>query len=168
VSFYLEGPPTYFRHLAPGTEGIKQTLRLMRQLVQRWKSDPGIRELARELTQALPQQDYSGEVRALHAFVRDQIRYLGDTADVETLNTPRRTLEAAAGDCDDKATLLATLLEAINHKTRFVAGSFEPGIFSHVWVETALGGSWYPLESTKPVPPGWSPPGVLQRMLAHN
>lgn len=170
TGYYQPGPPTTLARLASGVEGIKTTLRLMRQLVQQWKTNPGIRQLAVRLTQGLPQQDYSGEVRALHAFVRDKIRYVGDTSEVETLHTPQRVLEQAAGDCDDKAILLSTLLEAINHKTRFIAAAFhDPGVYEHVWIETALGGQWYPLETTKPVPAGWSPPGIIPpRIVVHN
>lgn len=169
MNFYRFGSRTALAALPGGIEGIKTTMRLMRSLVQRWKRPGmGIRELAGELTDPLPQQDYAGEVRVLHAFVRDQIRYVGDVSELETLHTPRAILELGRGDCDDKSVLLATLLESINHKTRFVAGAFEPGMFSHVWVETLLGSSWYPLETTKPVPAGWSPPGVLERMVAHN
>jgi transglutaminase-like putative cysteine protease len=170
VSFYRPGPPTHFAAIPSGIDGIRATLELMRKLVQSWKKDPGVRELALELTRDLPQNDYAGEVRMLHAFVRDRIRYVGDIRNVETLQTPRRTLEAAAGDCDDKSVLLATLLESINHRTRFKAAAFHsPGVYEHVWVQTALGGGWYDLETTKPVPPGWAPPDALPpSILMHN
>jgi len=169
VNYYRPGPRTTFGRLPGGIPCIRATLAVMSQLVQRGKLDPGIRQLAMELVHGCAQQDYSCEVRSLHQFVRDKIRYVGDISDTETVHTPRRTLEQAGGDCDDKTILLATLLETINHKTRFVAGAFdEPDVFTHVWLETRLGPSWYPLEATKPVPAGWSPPGVLRRMIWHN
>lgn len=169
MNFYPDGPRTTFGRLPGGIAGTRATLELMSRLVLRWKLDPGVRVLALDLVHGCAQQDYSCEVRSLHRFVRDQIAYRGDIADVETLQTPRVTLERAAGDCDDKTSLLATLLETINHKTRFVAGAFsDPETFSHVWLETRLGANWYPLDATKNVPAGWSPPGVLRRMIWHN
>lgn len=181
MNFYRPGPPTTFARIPLGVEGIETTMQLMRRLVrgdpalQSGKHDPGIRQIADGLVgeqgAQCPQGDYSCEVAALHAFVRDHIRYVGDIAEVETLQTPRRTLEQGSGDCDDKSTLLATLLETIGHKTRFVAGAYhQPGFYEHVWVETRIGRGWYPLETTRPVPPGWNPRArmVGPPLVAHN
>jgi transglutaminase-like putative cysteine protease len=171
VSLYPTGLRTTFHRIPLGVEGIKATMRIMRSMVQRWKLDPGVRALAKELTDSCPQGDYSCEVQSLHAFVRDRIRYVGDIADVETLQTPRATLEQASGDCDDKNTLLAALLEAVGHKSRFVAGAYqEQGFFEHVWLETRIGADWYPLETTRDVPAGWDPRAraLPPCLVAHN
>lgn len=171
MNLYRPGLPTTLARIPSGVEGIKATLRIMRSLVQRWKLDPGVRDLAKELTDRCAQGDYSCEVKSLHAFVRDQIRYVGDIADVQTLQTPRATLEQASGNCANKAILLAALLESINHKTRFVAAAYhEPGVYEHVWPESRLGAIWYPLETTRPVPAGWDPRrrAIPPRLVAHN
>jgi transglutaminase-like putative cysteine protease len=109
-----------------------------------------------------------GEIKRIHAYVRDNIRYLRDIHGVETLQSPPETLRRGYGDCDDKATLAATLLAAIGHPSRFVAIGRAPGKFSHVYVETRIGPRWISLETTEPVDVGWSPSGVLARMVAHN
>lgn len=161
------------QRLPEGTEGIKQTLRVMRGLVRRWKKDPELRRLALSLVKRNGQKDFRGEVANLHAYVRDRIRYVKDINGVETLHTPPRILEQGQGDCDDKSVLLATLLETIGHPTRFVAVGFDPWRLSHVYVETLIGdknnpGQWLPLETTEPVEPGWSPPRVVRRLVMHN
>lgn len=127
-----------------------------------------IRQLALQLTGDLPQKDWRGEIERLHRFVRDKIRYVKDIRGVETVQMPVRTLEFGQGDCDDKSTLLASLLESLGHKTRFVAIAFAPDKFSHVFVEAKLGRGWIALETTEPKPAGWRPKTPHQRMVVHN
>jgi transglutaminase-like putative cysteine protease len=140
----------------------------MSQLVRSSKKNPEIRQLALSLVRRNGQKDWVGEVRDLHAFVRDRIRYVKDIRGVETLHTPEKLLEYGQGDCDDKSTLLATLLETLGHPTRFVAVGFRPGRFDHVYVETKIGPRWIGLESTEPWPPGKVPPGAVTRMEQNN
>lgn len=170
MSFYPAHRPSFIGRIPSGREGIKATLHAMSRLTRAFKKDAGIRELAASLIRDLPQYDTAGAVRALHAFVRDHIRYTSDIRGVETLQTPRATLELRIGDCDDKSTLLAALLESIGRPTRFVAVGFgEGGGHSHVLVEVRAGRSgWVPLETIKPVEAGWGPAGVKRRMVAHN
>jgi transglutaminase-like putative cysteine protease len=151
-----------------GTEGVRATLNEMRKLVRDYKKNDQIRSTAAELVSPLQQKNFMGEIKRLHAFVRDQIRYLRDIHNVETLQSPPETLRRRYGDCDDKATLLAALLESIGHPSRFVAIGKAPGKFSHVYVETRVGPKWIGLETTEPVDVGWKPQNVLARMIAHN
>lgn len=150
-----------------GPAGVAATLKAMVKLAREYKKDSGVREVAARLVRDLPQYDRGGEVRALHAFVRDSIRYTNDIRGVETLQTPRVTLETGVGDCDDKSTLLAALLEAIGKKTRFVAVGMNARPLSHVLVEVRHGTKWVPLETIRPVEVGWQPPGVTSVMRAH-
>jgi Transglutaminase-like superfamily len=171
MNLYPSPRPMTLARIPSGREGIKLTLQAMSRLTRAFKKDAGVREVACNLVRNLPQYDQVGEIKAMHAFVRDAIRYTEDIAGVETLQTPRATLELGVGDCDDKSTLLASLLEAINRKTRFVAVGFsEGGGHSHVLVEVRAGksGRWVPLETIKPVPAGWGPKGVKREMVAHN
>lgn len=124
-----------------------------------------IRQLAMRLVEGLAPKDYVGEVLALHRFVRDDIRYVKDVREVETLQTPERTLAEGQGDCDDKSTLLASLLETLGHRARFRAVGFRIGSLSHVLVDAFVGGRWLPLETTLRVDAGWSPPRVVESMV---
>jgi transglutaminase-like putative cysteine protease len=161
-------PKVLLAELPSGEAGVRETLSLMRFLVRRSKSDPAIRAQALAIVGALPQRDYAGEVRALHAWVRDCIRYVRDIRGIETLHTPRWLLKERAGDCDDKSLLLASLLESIGTPTRFAAMGLSPGALEHVLLEARVGRRWVPLETTEPVRAGWFPAGVKRLLIVHN
>lgn len=167
----LDTPRLASLHLIPdGAPGIEATLRIMSALVKQYKKSMAVRGTALQLISNCAQKDWPCEVQALHAFVRDQIRYVNDVTDVETVSTPDILLQDRAGDCDDKSTLLAALLESIGHPTRFIAIGFEPGIYEHVYVETKVGNKWVALETTENVNAGWEPDPqvVVSRMIRHN
>jgi transglutaminase-like putative cysteine protease len=124
--------------------------------------------LAVDLTSGLKQKDRLGEIAAIHAFVRDCIRYVWDVRGVETLHDTQRILDQKAGDCDDKSILTAALLEAIGYPTRFVAVGIAKDLYQHVLVEVQHKGQWIPLETTEPVPMGWYPTKFPYRMLCTN
>lgn len=167
----LLSPPrrTFLGELPTGEPGTATTLQLMRRLVIQFKRAPEIREVALGLIAHLRPKDWGGEIKAVFEFVRDQIRYTRDIRGLETLQIPPVTLDLGAGDCDDKSTLLAALLESIGHPTRFVAVGYRgPGQYSHVYVETKLGPRWVPLDATMPVGVGWSPRPPVARLVVHN
>lgn len=151
-----------------GPEGVRKTLERMASIVRDYRKHPVIRQLAVEIRQAanVPSKDYLGEVKALHRFVREWIRYVKDVRDVETLQTPVRVLQNRAGDCDDQSMLLASLLESLGHPTRFVAMGFErPDHYQHVLAETLIGRNWVAAETTLERPVGWSPPRQVARLI---
>lgn len=113
-----------------------------------------VRNQAVNLTRGLLQKDFESEARRCLAFVRDQIRYVRDIDNVETLHDPVTLLKIRAGDCDDKSILLAALLLSIGGRVRFIATSFSPGLFSHVWTQVHVYGKWIDLEPTEPLPFG--------------
>lgn len=161
-------PPTDLAFIPTGAAGIRDTLARMARIVREYRRNPTIRQLAVEVRQAarVPAKDWLGEVRALHRFVRSYITYVRDVRNVETLQTPLRTLENRAGDCDDQSMLLAALLEALGHPTQFVAMGFTgPDQYSHVLTETRVADRWIPVETTLDRPVGWTPPGQRARMV---
>jgi predicted transglutaminase-like cysteine proteinase len=158
--------------LPDGVAGVRATLALMVNIARQSKNNFAVRSQALQLVQSLPQKDYLAEVRAIQEYVRDGIRYVRDITDIETLATPIQTIQSMQGDCDDKALLASALLESIGHPTRFVAVGRSPGEFEHVLIETKMffkGGvpKWIPVETTEPVPVGWYPPGMTQRLVYH-
>ena len=155
-----------FLKISGGAQGTRQTLDFMRALVETGRTNPIIRQTAHNLIVNLPQKDFLGELRALHAFVRDTIRYTRDTNNIETISFAEETLNRGHGDCDDKSVLLASLLEAIGFKTRLAAVGFGRSGFHHVLVEVFHDGEWVPAETTEPVELGWHPRGVKRRMVA--
>jgi transglutaminase-like putative cysteine protease len=151
-----------------GQAGIRETLKIMSRVVKQYKSNPVIRELALRITAHLQQKNFIGEAAAIHHYVKEQIRYVKDIAGVETIQTPIQTLRLKAGDCDDKSTLAAALLESLGHPTRFLAVGFRPKSLSHVYVQTKIGSKWVGVETTEPVEFGWQPPNVKCVMVQHN
>ncbi len=147
-----------------GRAGIVETLNLMRGLVRESKKSLAIRTTALSLVQDLEQKDFQSEIEEIFFFVRDGIRYVKDVNGVETLQYPQITLQLKQGDCDDKSTLLASLLESIGHKTRFKAVGFSPGKFSHVFVQAFYQGKWVSLDATMDRPLGWQPPNAVEQL----
>ena len=134
----------------------------MRSFVKKDRMDPRVRNLSLSLIKNLPQKDDDGQIRALYDYVKFSIRYVRDINGVETIQDAINTLRLAAGDCDDKATLLAAMLESIGYRTRFHAMGFRPGDICHVIVEVWVHGDWLPLETTEPVDMGWIPPDIIE------
>jgi transglutaminase-like putative cysteine protease len=153
--------------LSAGRAGTIQTLKHMRDFVRASQitTDQKIRNQANKIFSdaALPPRDWNGEIAALHAFVRDHIRYVRDPVDLELVQTPEVTLEKGYGDCDDKSTLLAALLTATGHPARLTVVGMNGGPFSHVLAETKTGERWVPLETIIDKPVGWFPPGVTSK-----
>jgi transglutaminase-like putative cysteine protease len=147
-----------------GLPGIRQTLQHMRAFVDQYKTAPQVRELALSLTRNLPQKAYSQEAEVISEFVKNRIRYVRDINGVETVQTPVKTLEYGAGDCDDKSTLLAAMLESLGFETRFHAMGFRLGDISHVLLECRIGDKWIALETTEPVAMGWLPKNIRESM----
>lgn len=140
----------------------------MSRLVKDYKKTPLVRELAVKIVQHLPNQKFYEEAEAIHDWVRSRVRYVKDVRGVETIQTPEKTLELGAGDCDDLSTLTAVLLEAIGHATRFVAVGFKKRGFSHVLIQTKMGRGWIWMETTKPLPMGQAPKNITSQMVVHN
>jgi len=135
--------------LPDGANGTRATLRFMAKIVRAYRTDIAIRSKANDLTMLCPNQDYAGEAECIYSFVHDQIRYLQDVNGVETIQTPDVTLYNQSGDCDDKSTLVATMLESIGHPCRFIAVGFDnPNEFQHVYTETLIGKKWICCETT--------------------
>lgn len=145
-------------HLKSGSAGVMQTARLMRELVGIYKMDPIIRNLALGLVQFHNEKDDIAEISAIFHFVRDQIRYVRDIYGVETLAIPTKTLELGQGDCDDKAVLLASLLEAIGYHTQFKLAGYHGKEFEHVYVYAAGNEIELHLDPTEPEDMGWEAP----------
>lgn len=133
-----------------GVGGVLATMRLMGKLVRRYKTDPNIFRLARQITANIPQKDYEGEAAAVLKFVQNKIRYVKDVRGVETVQTPLKTLEYQCGDCDDKTLLFCALMESLGHHCRFTVTGQSQKSFCHIYPEVLLSGKgWLPAETTE-------------------
>lgn len=146
----------------PGAAGIFHTVRLMRGLIDAWKTDPRIIEAATQLIYLVPAKAQLSEVEALFVYVRDHVRYQQDVAGIETLADPWTTLRRQVGDCDDQVTLLGTLLEAAGYPTRIVLAAYQaPRVWEHTYLQALAEGQWLDLDPTEDGPVGWRPPGAV-------
>jgi len=143
--------------ISNGVDGVRDTLKLMSQIVKTYKKAPAIRALAADIVAHLPGKSFRRECAEILRYVQTNIRYLKDVRGVETLQSPIQTLKIGQGDCDDMSTLIASLLEAIGHPTRFIAVGKVEGHFCHVYVETKIGDKWVALDGTEPQTLGWAP-----------
>lgn len=151
-----------------GKAGIVETLKIMRRIVRKQKSALLIRNKAVEITDGIGNKDWTGEIKAVQAWVKNNIKYRKDVVDVETLHLPETLLDVKSGDCDDHALLVASLLESIGHPTRFVAMGYAPDDYIHVFTESRVGNKWVSVETTEPVSIGWQPENIRARLVIHN
>ncbi len=150
-----------------GEAGIRATLKRMRDQVNEAKADPAIYDKAREIIRYEPQKNFPQEARAVQAWVQQHIRYTRDPTDMDSLQEPSKTLELGMGDCNNQSTLVAALLNSIGARTRFHAIGPEPGVFTHVFTEVLIDGSWFALETTEPWAFGQQYPGRTSHMLVN-
>lgn len=153
--------------LSSGRAGTIETLKHMRDAARAAirSPDQSVRSTALAILRrkAVPPRKWLAEIRALHEWVRDCIRYVKDPVGVELVQTPEATLKVGQGDCDDKSTLLAALLLSTGHPCRFVAVGMNGNPFSHVLVEAKSGDRWIPAETIIPRPLGWFPENVTSK-----
>ena len=138
------------QEIPAGVEGTRATLAVMRKLVREAKILPVIRNLAVIIIAGLPHKAYAEQAAAVQRWVRSNVQYVRDVRGVETITPPAYLVRTRAGDCDDQATFVASLLESIGLPTRLVAGGPNEQTYVHVWAEVEIGGKWCACETTEP------------------
>ncbi len=163
-----------------GDAGVAATLKIMVDMVLEYRANPVVRVTAQTLVKDCPSRDSVCQITALQAFVRDQIKYLPDVRDVETIQTPDYTLRMGSGDCDDHSVLMACFCESVGKQSRFLAIGVRGEGFSHVSSQVLLGTRWVNLETIiptlkapwgglpagTPTPIGWFPADATRFMPA--
>lgn len=80
--------------------------------------DPSVRELATGLAIKYPGEYNIYQVCAIFDYIKENIQYVSDPRGVDQWSAPGETLKIGAGDCDDYAILLASMIESIGGTTR--------------------------------------------------
>lgn len=156
--------PVSYESLPGGFRGTDETVKRMQQAAMgRYGArSPKIRALARNIIVAagVPEKDYQGEALALGNWVKNNIRYMKDVYGQETLSYPEETaFNMKAGDCDDKSTLLASLLGAVGIPSRFKVIGVTPYKYSHVYLQTRPKDKWITMDTImRDKPVGWEVP----------
>jgi hypothetical protein len=169
------GFTSFLGAIPSGSAGVNATLKFMVSIARKSRTSVPIRTLAQRIVQHCPEQDDLCEATALQEWVRDQIRYVRDVRDVETVQFPEQTLQLGSGDCDDKSLLLASLAEAIGFATRFCAISVNNNpVPTHVSAQLLVRGTGWVNAEVIPIdgaqgkaPLGWFPPDATCYRLAH-
>lgn len=151
-----------------GVAGVSATLKVMSALAFQGKINPTVRDRAMAVTIGLTSKDWVQQAQCIHSWVRANVRYIMDVEGVETLQTAETTLRVQGGDCDDSSVLIASMLGALGHPTRFFAMGFAPNDFEHVVCETKIGNRWFACDATENVPFGWLPDGIVARLWRYN
>lgn len=146
-----------------GDAGTRVTLKAMANFIRHRRFYPAIRRLAESIIANVPEKNAFAEASAIHAWVRDNIRYTPDVANVETLQDPLLLLETRQGDCDDKSMLFAALAQSVGMDVVFIAVAFG-GQFEHVLPAVLIDGEWVAAETTENVPLGWVPENITREM----
>lgn len=96
--------------------------------------------------------DPERQLSALFRWVRDAVLFVGDVAGTQTVQSPLYTLHVMAGNCVQRAVLLAALARSIglraNLRLRAIAASPRSNAFSHVYVVANVSGRDVPLDPT--------------------
>lgn len=167
----VTAPRIYLGWIPKGYPGTKRTVQHMMRLIRAGSKDFCVRQTAIDiLTQkGVRAKDYLGEIKALFEWVQQNIRYTKDPFRLEVLHSARRMLELRAGDCDDMAILLGSMLEAVGHPVRLILAGpdpLRPRLFTHVYLEVYHKGRWIPLDATMPYPMGWAPRALVKKVIA--
>lgn len=145
--------------IGDGMVGIMDTVSLMRRLAREGSRDIRVRNAAAQVIFLQPERSDLHEVESLFNFVRDHIRYVRDPLYYEAVAIPAQVLALGYGDCDDKSTLLAAMLESVGYLSRFVVtGYADANRPEHVYLQVLIGGQWIDADPTEHHPLGYAPP----------
>lgn len=102
---------------------------------------PSVRELAISLGRRFEAGDFK-QARKIFEFVRDEVQYVYDPTDSEEVQSPETTLKLRAGDCEDQAILLNSLLSAIGFESALIFADtnndqIPDHVYSAVFIPTA-------------------------------
>ena len=143
-----------------GPSGIAQTLVAMQGLIVDSDSHREVKDTAVAIIKDIQPNEHKEQVDAIAAWVRGHMKYVRDINGVEEVQAPHILLAKIAqqgwayGDCDDYATLIATLLRAVGFRTRLEAVAVEADQYNHARMSVYFDGNWLAIEGTKDWPVG--------------
>jgi len=99
-----------------------------------------VRSMTEQVIGRIQPKDYAGEITAICNWVAEKVLYTNDPLHVELVKDPQRLCEEiqaqghARGDCDDIATLIATMSLLVGRNAQLVVAGFgAKGLYSHVF-----------------------------------
>lgn len=101
------------------------------------------KENVRELAERLRKDTLPKTLQSIFDFVYGYIQYELDSRITEQVRRPLRTLYDQKGDCDCYATLIASMLEALNIDYKFRIAAYSAGRYQHVYVIVPTSSGYY-------------------------
>lgn len=157
-------------HLPTGDAGTWATLRAMSRLAREGAQEPMVQDAAQGA--AGGQLETRARIYALRRWLDFHTRFTHDPGEIELVRSPTAALleiEATGvlrGDCDDVATLGASMALALGMTVRYrVLGWSRAGPYSHVLTECWDGRNWIDLDVTRPKQLGMTLPAVRESAL---
>jgi hypothetical protein len=158
------------RRLLPGKQGNLQSLAVLIPMVRRDAvEDLEVRKLALSLIADCP-NEFECQAGKLFEYARS-IDFVRDPVGAERIADAATTIAEQAGDCDDKTTLLTTMLGSIGYVSRLVALCYEDDLeengYDHLLSEVQRDdGTWVPLDATpEEAPMGWEPEALIRNVF---
>lgn len=153
------------KDIPDGERGTDATVKQMALFVKASLRRPTLRLLAIKIlnTYKIPNHNNPEAIKALFSWVKQNIRYLKDPVEVETVQDPEATIKLRAGDCDDQASLMAALAMSIGHAARFVVIGSHKDAFGHVYPEININGRWVPVDTVAPLAFGSAPKSSVKK-----
>ena len=139
-------------------------MKRMIKLALEGRVHPLVLKATAEALKDVPPRDDWAAVQAIFEWVRKNIRYTKDPVSTNKLNNvelvhhPAALLRLKIGDCDDMATLLASMLLRAGIPAKFRAIKTGGKHFRHVYVLAKVNNTWIPLDPTTDKPLGWEYP----------
>lgn len=90
--------------------------KILNRLVE--PAEPSIRNTSAEIALSYPGAYNIYQICAIFDNVQEQIKSVNDPRGHDFWSAANETLKIGAGDCDDKAILISSMLEAVDSKTR--------------------------------------------------
>lgn len=151
--------------ISEGDAGTRETVRLIRGLINQGRKDIRIRRLAEGLLSGHPLDRLSQEeiLFILFDYVKKNISYLNDPVDVEFIRSAPRLLSEPFGDCDDYTVLLGSLAESVGIPVGIkVIDAENDNRFHHVYPVALLPGRQLAMDATLsgPEPIGYEVPEI--------
>jgi hypothetical protein len=148
-----DAPPTSIRPF----HGPEDTVHAMIDAIvgPRGEQSTLVRGVKDHIIRDIQPKDYLSEILAVRNFVHEKCKYSNDALGVEQVQDPERICDQiikygkAVGDCDECATLIATLCRQLGRETEIVIVGFgRPGSYSHVFcrAKEPKSGKWIVLD----------------------
>ncbi len=149
--------------LPDGEAGTDHTIERMRAAVGRSRTSQMVHQVAAAIAGDQPNRDKPAQLLALDTFLRRTVHFKPDTLGAEVLRDPEQLLHeigvngTTGADCDDVATLGASIVQSLGMRPYFVVCAKRPGgpwIHVHYAAQPSSGSRLIPFDPQERVRPG--------------